>query len=73
MPTKRQDGIGLLIIRAYVADAPPPTVLVRVLEVGPRNPDRVIGTATTPSEAGEIVTRWLDGLLSTRDEPVTGA
>ena len=62
MPTQHQDGIGLLVVRAYVADAQPPTILVRVLEVGTSKADRVIGTATTPNEAGQIVARWLRAL-----------
>lgn len=63
MPTHHQDGIGLLVIRAYTAEARPPSILIRVLEVHKSHADRVIGTAATPNEAGEIVASWLRTFL----------
>jgi hypothetical protein len=62
VPKQRQDRIGLLVVRAFVEEGRKRTILIRLLEVDPPGPDRVIGTAISPKAAARLVERWLDSL-----------
>lgn len=72
MPNQRQDRLGLLVVRAFVELGRRRTILVRLLEVNPRGPDQVIGTADSSGAAARLLEQWLDSLLVDSDARVEG-
>jgi hypothetical protein len=62
VPNQRQDRIGILVVRAFVEEGRRRTILIRLLEVDPPGPDRVIGTASSPKATARLVERWLESL-----------
>jgi hypothetical protein len=71
VPKQRQDRIGVLVVRAFVTDVPHRRLLVRILEVDPPGPDRVVGTVDTASAAAELLARWIQTLQA--DDPADDA
>jgi hypothetical protein len=63
VPHQRNDRIGSLVIRAFVADGTDPKLLIRILDVHPTGPDRVIGTVDSVATAVDLVATWLAALL----------
>jgi hypothetical protein len=59
---QREDRIGLLVVRAYVETDTPSRLLVELLQVNSRSPDRVIGMVDSSSAASLLVRQWLDSL-----------
>ena len=52
----------MLVVRAFVTDVPHRRLLIRILEVDPPGPDRVVGTVDTPDAAVELLAGWLAAL-----------
>ena len=52
----------MLVVRAFVTDFPDRRLLIRLLEVNPPGPDRVVGTVDTSGAAVELLAKWLDAL-----------
>jgi hypothetical protein len=76
VPNPRQDRIGLLVVRAFVEEGKRRTLLVRVLEVNPPGPDRVLSVTGSSRTASRVVGRWLDSLrveVASDDVPHDGA
>lgn len=55
--------MGVLVVRAFVEEAPARRVLVELLEVNV--PDRVLGIVDSSPAAARLVGEWLDSLDST--------
>jgi hypothetical protein len=71
VPKQRQDRIRVLVVRAFVTDVPDRRLLVRILEVDPPGPDRVVGTVDTAGAAAELLARWIQALQA--DDPADDA
>jgi hypothetical protein len=59
---QQEDRIGLLVIRAFIEDSRRRRLLVKLLEVNPPGPDRVIGIVDSAAAASRLVNDWLNAL-----------
>lgn len=64
----QHDRVGLLVVRAFVDEGSRRRLVVRLLEVSPPGPDRVLGVTASSRTAARIVGRWLDSLNVIPDE-----
>ncbi|MEU4673930.1 hypothetical protein AB0F91_39745 [Amycolatopsis sp. NPDC023774] len=61
--TREQRWVAVL--RVDVRGSPPRDLIVLVVEVGRRpGDDRVLGAASTPERAAEILRDWLEALMA---------
>jgi hypothetical protein len=58
--------MGLLVIRASVEQDRERRLVVQVIEVNSKRPDRVIGAVSTSKAAARLVAEWLDSLEAPR-------
>lgn len=61
----------MLVVRAFVTNTPIRRIVVRLLEVDPPGPDRVVGTVDTPEAAVELIAKWIEALQT--DDPADNA
>jgi hypothetical protein len=52
----------LLVIRAFIEDTRHRRLLVKLIEVNPPGPDRIIGIVDSAAAASRLVTDWLNAL-----------
>jgi hypothetical protein len=67
VPKQHEDQIGSLVLRVSVERGRHRRLLVRVIEVNPAPPDRVLGIVDSSASASLLVGEWLDSLgINTR-------
>jgi hypothetical protein len=73
VPKQHEDRIGLLVLRAFVERGRHRRLLVKVIEVNPSPPDRVLGIVDSSASAALLVGEWLDSLATNARLPSSGS
>jgi hypothetical protein len=64
VPHEPEESVGVLVIRASVEDHDGPRLLVHLVEVRLRLPDRTVGVVSSAPAALDLVREWLEALVA---------